>query len=115
MYYSFVIMQGFTHTHVYDIRNFFTVGLTKPIKQLADDAEPFNLAISLHAPSDEKRDKIMPINASMNLDSLEEAVRYYYRKTERPSPTNIYFLMDLMIPKKMQEISQRLWAGRLLK
>ena len=70
-----------------------TVGLTKQIKQLADDAEPFNLAISLHAPTDEKRDKIMPINASMNLDSLEEAVRYYYRKTERPI-TYEYLLFD---------------------
>lgn len=70
-----------------------TVGLTKQIKQLADDSEPFNLAISLHAPSDEKRDKIMPINASMNLDSLEEAVRYYYRKTERPL-TYEYLLFD---------------------
>lgn len=70
-----------------------TVGLTKQIKQLADDSEPFNLAISLHAPSDEKRDKIMPINASMNLDALEEAVRYYHRKTGRPL-TYEYLLFD---------------------
>lgn len=70
-----------------------TVGLTKQIKQLADNNEPFNLAISLHAPSDEKRDKIMPINNSMNLESLEEAVRYYHRKTERPL-TYEYLLFD---------------------
>ncbi|MEQ8579573.1 MAG: 23S rRNA (adenine(2503)-C(2))-methyltransferase RlmN [Balneola sp.] len=70
-----------------------TVGLTKQIKKLADDEEPFNLAISLHAPSDEKRDKIMPINSSMNLESLEEAVRHYYRKTERPI-TYEYLLFD---------------------
>ena len=70
-----------------------TVGLTKQIRQLADDSEPFNLAISLHAPSDEKRDKIMPINASMNLETLEDAVRYYYRKTERPL-TYEYLLFD---------------------
>lgn len=70
-----------------------TVGLTKQIKKLADDAEPFNLAISLHAPDDLKRDKIMPINSSMNLEHLEEAVRYYYRKTERPL-TYEYLLFD---------------------
>ncbi len=70
-----------------------TVGLTKQIKQLADNGEPFNLAISLHAPTDEKRDKIMPINSSMNLKSLEEAVRHYYRKTERPL-TYEYLLFD---------------------
>ena len=70
-----------------------TVGLTKQIKKLADDAEPFNLAISLHAPDDLKRDKIMPINSSMNLENLEEAVRYYHRKTERPL-TYEYLLFD---------------------
>ncbi|MEO1023197.1 MAG: 23S rRNA (adenine(2503)-C(2))-methyltransferase RlmN [Bacteroidota bacterium] len=70
-----------------------TVGLTKQIKQLAEEEQPFNLAISLHAASDDKRDKIMPINASMNLEKLEEAVRYYYRKLERPL-TYEYLLFD---------------------
>ena len=70
-----------------------TVGLTKQIKQLADEDQPFNLAISLHAPSDNKRDEIMPINNSMNLESLEDAVRYYHRKTEKPL-TYEYLLFD---------------------
>lgn len=70
-----------------------TVGLTKQIKKLADDQEPFNLAISLHAPTDEKRDKIMPINASMNLESLEDAVKHYYKLTDRPL-TYEYLLFD---------------------
>ncbi|MEX0610374.1 MAG: 23S rRNA (adenine(2503)-C(2))-methyltransferase RlmN [Balneolaceae bacterium] len=70
-----------------------TVGLTKQIKKIADDEEEFNLAISLHAPTDEKRDKIMPINSSMNLESLKDAVKYYYRKLERPL-TYEYLLFD---------------------
>jgi 23S rRNA (adenine2503-C2)-methyltransferase len=70
-----------------------TVGLTKQIRQLADEDQPFNLAISLHAPDDLKRDKIMPINASMNLQSLKEAVQYYHRKTEKPL-TYEYLLFD---------------------
>jgi 23S rRNA (adenine2503-C2)-methyltransferase len=70
-----------------------TVGLTKQIKQLADNQEEFNLAISLHAPTDEKRDKIMPINSSMNLQSLEDAVKHYYKLTERPL-TYEYLLFD---------------------
>ncbi len=70
-----------------------TVGLTKQIKQLADNQEEFNLAISLHAATDEKRDKIMPINSSMNLESLEDAVRHYYRITEKPL-TYEYLLFD---------------------
>lgn len=70
-----------------------TVGLTKQIKQLADEQQPFNLAISLHAASDGKRDEIMPINNSMNLEALEEAVKYYHQKTDR-SLTYEYLLFD---------------------
>lgn len=70
-----------------------TVGLTKQIKQLADERQPFNLAISLHAANDEKRDEIMPINSSMNLEKLEDAVKYYYSKLHRPV-TYEYLLFD---------------------
>lgn len=70
-----------------------TVGLTKQIKKLADERQPFNLAISLHAANDEKRDEIMPINNSMNLNQLKEAVQYYYAKLHRPV-TYEYLLFD---------------------
>lgn len=70
-----------------------TVGLTKQIKKLADQRQPFNLAISLHAANDEKRDEIMPINSSMNLKQLKEAVQYYYNKLHRPI-TYEYLLFD---------------------
>ena len=70
-----------------------TVGLTKQIKKLADERQPFNLAISLHAANDEKRDEIMPINNSMGLDKLKEAVQYYYDKLHRPI-TYEYLLFD---------------------
>ncbi len=70
-----------------------TVGLTKQIKKLADERRPFNLAISLHAANDEKRDEIMPINSSMNLAKLEEAVKHYYDKLHRPI-TYEYLLFD---------------------
>ncbi len=70
-----------------------TVGLTKQIKKLADEGQPFNLAISLHAAIDQKRDEIMPINSSMNLVELKQAVQYYYAKTDRPI-TYEYLLFD---------------------
>ncbi len=70
-----------------------TVGLTKQIKKLADERQPYNLAISLHAANDEKRDEIMPINASMNLEQLKEAIQYYYKKLHRPI-TYEYLLFD---------------------
>lgn len=70
-----------------------TVGLAKQIKQIADDEQEFNLAISLHAAIDDKRDKIMPINASMNLAELKESLQHYYKKTTKPV-TFEYLLFD---------------------
>ncbi len=58
-----------------------TAGVAKMIKKLGDDAARFNLALSLHAASDEKRDKIMNVNETNNLEILGEALRYFYQKT----------------------------------
>ncbi|MEP1891567.1 MAG: 23S rRNA (adenine(2503)-C(2))-methyltransferase RlmN, partial [Cyclobacteriaceae bacterium] len=41
----------------------------------------FNLALSLHAADDKKRDQIMPINESNTLEVLKEALQYFYQKT----------------------------------
>lgn len=89
-----------------------TVGLTKRIKQLADERQPFNLAISLHAANDEKRDEIMPINNSMNLEQLKEAVQYYYAKLHRPI-TYEYLLFDEFndSPKDARQLAEIVhWA-----
>lgn len=59
-----------------------TAGIAKMIKKMADDHIRVNLALSLHAANDEKRDKIMPINESNNLNALIEAIKYYYLKTK---------------------------------
>ena len=59
-----------------------TAGISKMIKKLGDDEVRFNLALSLHAANDEKRNKIMEINESNNLDSLRDALRYFYEKTK---------------------------------
>jgi len=58
-----------------------TAGIARMIKKLADDEVKFNLALSLHAADDKKRNQIMPINEHNNLNSLVEALRYFYRKT----------------------------------
>lgn len=59
-----------------------TAGIAKQIKRLGDDGVKFNLAISLHAANDKKRSEIMPINKSNTLDSLSEALSYYFEKTK---------------------------------
>lgn len=61
-----------------------TAGIAKMIKKLGDDNVRFNLALSLHAANDEKRNKIMPINEQNTLDSLADALKYYYSKTKNP-------------------------------
>ncbi|MCB9355128.1 MAG: 23S rRNA (adenine(2503)-C(2))-methyltransferase RlmN [Lewinellaceae bacterium] len=58
-----------------------TAGIAKMIRKLADDGFRSNLALSLHAADDVKRNEIMPINESNHLDALMEALEYFYRKT----------------------------------
>ena len=52
------------------------------ITKLADDDTGVNLALSLHAADDEKRNEIMPINESNNLKAIMESLRYFYDKTK---------------------------------
>ncbi len=59
-----------------------TAGIAKMICKLADDNAKVNLAISLHAADDEKRNKIMPINEHNNLAALVKALDYFYQKTK---------------------------------
>lgn len=58
-----------------------TAGIAKMIKKLGDDEVKFNLALSLHAANDEKRNYIMPINETNSLENLAEALNYFYDKT----------------------------------
>jgi 23S rRNA (adenine2503-C2)-methyltransferase len=58
-----------------------TAGVSKMIKKLGDDNVKFNLALSLHAANDAKRNHIMPINESNTLDTLAESLNYFYDKT----------------------------------
>lgn len=59
-----------------------TAGVAKMIKQLGDDKVRFNLALSLHAPTDKKRNEIMPINETNTIDLLIEALNYFYDQTK---------------------------------
>ncbi|MDQ2718467.1 MAG: 23S rRNA (adenine(2503)-C(2))-methyltransferase RlmN [Bacteroidota bacterium] len=59
-----------------------TAGVAKMIKQLGDDQVKFNLALSLHAANDKKRNEIMPINETNNIKALIEALNYFHEKTK---------------------------------
>ncbi len=60
-----------------------TCGLVDKIKQMADLNLQITLTISLHAPNDEMRKKIMPIANKYSIKELISAVKYYFNKTKR--------------------------------
>jgi 23S rRNA (adenine2503-C2)-methyltransferase len=70
-----------------------TSGIVPKIRQYTDEAHPFGLAISLHAPNQELRKKIMPIAAKFPLDELMSAVRYYMKARKRNRVTFEYVLL----------------------
>lgn len=60
-----------------------TCGLCDKIEMYAHEGIQSNLAISLHAPNDEIRDQLMPINKRYPMDLLRKSLQYYVEKTNR--------------------------------
>lgn len=60
-----------------------TSGIVPKIYEFAEFPLQINLAISLHAPTDEVRNKIMKINKVYNIDTLMAAIDHYIAKTNR--------------------------------
>ena len=60
-----------------------TCGIVPKIYEFSNLKYQVNLAISLHAPNNELRDKLMPINKVYPLEELIKAVKYYIEKTNR--------------------------------
>ncbi|RAU84088.1 23S rRNA (adenine(2503)-C(2))-methyltransferase RlmN [Pontibacter arcticus] len=60
-----------------------TAGIAKMIKKMADDGVKANLALSLHAANDVKRNEIMPINETNSLEALKDALTHYHEVTGR--------------------------------
>ncbi len=60
-----------------------TCGIVPGIYKLAEEKLQLTLSVSLHAPNDEIRSSIMPVNKRWNTDALLEACRFYTGKTHR--------------------------------
>jgi 23S rRNA (adenine2503-C2)-methyltransferase len=60
-----------------------TVGLVPAIRRYADEQRQTPLAVSLHAATDEERDKLIPVNRKWPIAELMAACRYYVEKTGR--------------------------------
>lgn len=72
-----------------------TSGLVPKIYEFINDGKQVNLAVSLHAPNDELRSKIMPINKAYNIKKLIEAIKVYIQKTNRRVTFEYIMLKDV--------------------
>ena len=78
-----------------------TCGLIPKIYEYADFEIQSNLAISLHAPNNEVRNKIMPINKTYDINKLIEAIKYYIDKTNRRVTIEYILLKNLNDTKEL--------------
>ena len=60
-----------------------SVGIPKMIRQLADDGMKASFALSLHAATNEKRERIIPANKRFPLEELTASLKYYHQKTKK--------------------------------
>ncbi|HEY1116307.1 MAG TPA: 23S rRNA (adenine(2503)-C(2))-methyltransferase RlmN [Acidimicrobiales bacterium] len=82
-----------------------TVGLVPRIKQLADEGIPVTLALSLHAPDDDLRNELVPINTRFSVAETVYAAYEYFEKTGRR--VSIEYAM-------MRGINDHAWRADLL-
>src|SRR5689334_3929514 len=82
-----------------------TVGLVPRIKQLTEEGIPVTLALSLHAPDDELRNELVPINTRFSVDETVDAAWGYARATKRR--VSIEYAM-------MRGINDQAWRADLL-
>jgi 23S rRNA (adenine2503-C2)-methyltransferase len=82
-----------------------TVGLVPRIRQLADEGIPVTLALSLHAPDDELRDELVPVNTRWKVGEAVEAAWQYAERTRRR--VSIEYAM-------MRGINDQAWRADLL-
>ncbi|MDR1382878.1 MAG: 23S rRNA (adenine(2503)-C(2))-methyltransferase RlmN [Planctomycetaceae bacterium] len=86
-----------------------TVGIPRGIKQLADSDVMYRLAISLHAPNNVLRNKIVPQNQHVGISEILKAADYFFGKTGR-RVTFEYILIDRVNdqPEHARELVQLL-------
>ncbi|WP_427383388.1 23S rRNA (adenine(2503)-C(2))-methyltransferase RlmN [Janibacter sp. G56] len=72
-----------------------TVGLVPGINKLAGEGIPVTLALSLHAPDDELRDELVPINNRWKVDEALDAARHYFEVTGRRVSIEYALIKDI--------------------
>jgi 23S rRNA (adenine2503-C2)-methyltransferase len=82
-----------------------TVGLVPRMRQLADEGIPVTLALSLHAPDDELRNELVPINTRWSVAEAVDAAAAYFQRTGRR--VSIEYAL-------IREINDHAWRADLL-
>jgi 23S rRNA (adenine2503-C2)-methyltransferase len=72
-----------------------TVGLVPGIQKLAEEDLPLTFALSLHAPDDELRDELIPVNSRWKVDEALDAAKAYYDKTGRRVSIEYALIKDM--------------------
>jgi len=100
---------GLGHRHI----TISTVGLVDKIDRFAEERLQVNLAISLHAPNDEVRGALMPVNRKFPLAELMAACERFVRKTNRKVFFEYVLLRGMNDSEQHGRELARLMAGRL--
>ncbi len=82
-----------------------TVGMVPRIQQMARESLPLTLAVSLHAPDDELRDELVPLNKHFKVDQILDAAWDYARETKRR--VSIEYIM-------IRKMNDQAWRADLL-
>jgi 23S rRNA (adenine2503-C2)-methyltransferase len=88
-----------------------TVGLVPGIEKLAQEDLPLTFALSLHAPDDELRDELIPVNSKWKVDEALDAAKAYFDKTGRRVSIEYALIKDMndhkwraeLLAKKLNE------------
>ncbi|AEG43973.1 23S rRNA (adenine(2503)-C(2))-methyltransferase RlmN [Isoptericola variabilis] len=72
-----------------------TVGLVPAMRRLADEGIPVTLALSLHAPDDDLRSELVPINTRWSVDEALDAARHYFEVTGRRVSIEYALIKDM--------------------
>lgn len=91
-----------------------TVGLVPQIRQLAQEGSPYTLAVSLHAPDDELRDELVPINNRWPVAEVLDAAWGYADATGRRVSIEYALIKDINDQPERARMLANLLAGRLV-
>lgn len=91
-----------------------TVGLVPRMRQLATEGLPFTLALSLHAPDDELRDELVPINNRYPVDEVLDAAWEYAAVTKRRVSIEYAMMRDINDQPERARLLAQLLKGKLV-